>query len=60
MQCVINENIKMLKIFYFPCNYGNQSGWGNQVWKKPILRHFWTTTAISLAYIEIYTVDEKF
>ena len=60
MQCVINEKIKMLKIFYFPCNHGNQSGWGNQVWKKSILRHVLTTTAISIAYIEIYTVNYKF
>ena len=40
MQCVIKEKIKMLKLFHFPCNHGNQSEWGNQVRKKPILRHF--------------------
>ena len=28
--------------------------------KKPIFEHFWTTTAIPLAYIETYTVNGKF
>ena len=36
IHCVIYEKIEMLKMVHFPCNHGNQSGVGSQLWKTTI------------------------